>query len=62
MQTKIQERLIPEQKKFEINSNRVRDIDINAPVIIGNVENMLRIQPNKIITDSLKHKNSNVQK
>ena len=60
MQTKIQERLIPEQKKFEINSNRIRDIDVSAPVIIGNVENMLRILPNKVVTDSLKHKNSNV--
>lgn len=49
---------VPQQKIFNIDSKRIRDIDINPPVQYGKSdEGMKRLDPNTLIIDSTKHNN-----
>jgi hypothetical protein len=50
----VPEKRIPAPRRFELNLDRVREIDIDAPEVITNVVEK-RIVPHHIVTDSIKH-------
>ncbi len=50
---------IPETRKFKIDKEKIREIDLNAPMIIGKtVSGIKRLIANKVISDSSKHTSS----
>lgn len=57
----ISTRRLPVQNKFD-KTGKVRDIDIDAPIVYGFNENKLRrLKTNKIETDSSHHNNQNIK-
>ncbi|CAD8098769.1 unnamed protein product [Paramecium sonneborni] len=57
----VPQMLIPEPKKFELNKSRIRDIDVNAPRIIGQADGEIcHIVNGSLINDAIRHHNNNV--
>ena len=49
------------QDPYKTNNQRIRDIDINAPEIVGKIDNNIRrLDSLSIKTDSSKHKNDKI--
>jgi hypothetical protein len=53
---------LPEPKRFNNENKGIREIDIDAPLILGTGEEMVkRLSKTKLITDSSHHNNQSIK-
>lgn len=53
---------LPEPKRFKNENKGIREIDIDAPLILGTGEEMIkRLCKEKLITDSSHHNNQSIK-